>query len=131
MWLEVVEGSRTFLDQVYVFVIEVIKMFDLRVIIEKVGRMVGPGKFHDRLMEETNKTIDLDFYAYIAFSDVGSYTSYVRSKYINYSTSAINSILNLQAPLAYALRTYRNEHHVINEAMSQEMLVAFCRLGAE
>lgn len=51
MWLEVIEGSRTFLDQVYVFVIEVIKMFDLIVIVEKVGRMVGPRKFHDRPME--------------------------------------------------------------------------------
>lgn len=51
MWLEVVEGSRTFLDQVSVFIIEVIKMYDLIVIIEKVGRMVGPGKFHDRPME--------------------------------------------------------------------------------
>lgn len=47
------------------------------------------------LIQETNKTTSLDFYANEDFSDVGTYISYVRGKYIDYSTSAINYILNL------------------------------------
>ncbi|KAI5444642.1 hypothetical protein KIW84_013061 [Lathyrus oleraceus] len=80
---------------------------------------------------ETNKTIGLESYANVAFSDVDSYTSYIRGKYIDYSSSAINSLLNFQPLPVCALKTYRYEHHVINEAMAQEILGVFCRPEAE
>lgn len=86
--------------------------------------------FND-LIQKTNKTIGLEFYANAAFSDVGSYTSNVRGKQIDNSASAINFILNLQPLPVCALRTYRNEHCVINETMVQEMLNALCRHGVE
>lgn len=86
--------------------------------------------FND-LIQKTNKTIGLKFYENDDFSDVGSYTSYVQGKYIDYSASVINSILNLQPPPVCALMTYRNEHHVINKTMTQEMLDALCRPGAK
>lgn len=73
----------------------------------------------NNLIHETNKTICLKFYANAAFSEVGAYTSYVRGKYIDYSTSVIYSLFNLQSPHVCALRTYRNENQVINEAMAQ------------
>lgn len=69
--------------------------------------------FND-LIQKTNKTIGLEFYAKANFSDVGSYTSYVRGKYIDYYSNAINSILNFQPPPVCSLRTYRNERRVIN-----------------
>lgn len=86
--------------------------------------------FND-LTQKTNKTIGLEFYANVAFSDVGCYTSYMWGKYIDYSSSAIKSILNLHPHPVCALRTYRNEHHVINETITQEMLDVFCRPRAE
>lgn len=81
----------------------------------------------NNLIQEGNKNISLEFYANVEFSKVGTYTSYVRGKYVNYSPSSINSLFNLQPPPVYALRTYRNEHKFINEAMAQEMIEAFCR----
>lgn len=70
------------------------------------------------MIRETNKNIGLECYANVEFSKVGTYTSYVRGKYVDYFASVINSIFNLQPPPVCALRTYRNGHRVINEAMA-------------
>lgn len=49
----------------------------------------------------------------------------MRGKYIDYSPSTINFIL--QSPLECAIMNYRQEHKVINEEMSQLILNTFCR----
>lgn len=51
----------------------------------------------------------------------------MRGKDIDYSANAINHLLNFQPPPVCALKTYRNEQCVINEAIFQEMLDALCR----
>lgn len=83
------------------------------------------------MIQEANKNIDLEFYANATFSKVATYISYVRGKHVSYFVNAINSLFNLQPPHVCALRTYRNEQRVINEAMVQEMTEAFCRPGEE
>lgn len=81
----------------------------------------------NNLIREANKNTSLEFYANATFSEVGTYTSYVQGKYVDYSPSAINFLFNLQPTFVCALRSYKNEHKVINEGMAQEMIEAFCR----
>lgn len=58
---------------------------------------------------------------------MGTYTSYVQGKYVDYSPSAFNSLFNLQPPHVCALRNYRNKHKVINTEIPQEIIEAFSR----
>lgn len=51
----------------------------------------------------------------------------MRGKYIDYSASAINSLLYFQPHVVCVVKTYRNEHCVISEAMAQEVLDIFRR----
>lgn len=83
-----------------------------------------------KFIRETNKSIGLTVYENEAFSEMGTYTSYVQGKYVGYSPSAINFAFNFQPPLVCSLKTYINKNKVINEAMAQEMVEAFCRPGA-
>lgn len=53
MWFGVVEGSKTFSIQTLVFTMEVISMFDLGVVVKKVGTMEEPEKFLDPPVEES------------------------------------------------------------------------------
>lgn len=81
----------------------------------------------NNLIREANKNICLELYANATFGEVGTYTYYVRCKYVDYSPSAINSLFNLQHALVCALRNYKSEHRVTNEAMAQDMTEAFYR----
>lgn len=84
----------------------------------------------NNLIHETNKSIDLEFYAIVAFGPSDSYTSYVWGKYIDYSPFSINALFNLKPPLVCALVNYRQEHKVINNEMAQVMLDLFCKPDA-
>lgn len=50
----------------------------------------------NNLIQHTNKSIGLEFYANDAHLDINKYKSYVRGKYVDFSAKAINSLLGLQ-----------------------------------
>ncbi|KAI5431551.1 hypothetical protein KIW84_035657 [Lathyrus oleraceus] len=81
------------------------------------------------MMNETNKSIGLEFYANVALCQYKDYTSYVQGKSINYNPSRFNYLLHLQPPNECSVQNIRNIP--MTEERCEEMKNAFCQSGEE
>lgn len=89
-------------------------------ILEYKGRM----KFNN-LIQNTNKSIGLNFFTHVGYYPLNEFMSYVWGKHIDYNPFVINVLLNLQPSHVCGIQNIRS--HKITYKMYQIIKNEFCQ----